>query len=181
MREMRDGANGRYAKRTGGERRQAETEPKASDRWSGKQNGARGGTRGETTIARRDGGTNRKSGTQDGEQGETKSRTGNGKPSRKLEYDEKSNIQFAIQSIQSASRETLHMRNGKAIGIGVMAALVAGLGLTIPATVYADDSTGHSPNQSSAVFSTVRLSSPAYRCLILSPSYSSPTLGTRTR
>lgn len=30
----------------------------------------------------------------------------------------------------------------KAIGIGVMAALVAGLGLSIPATVYADDSTG---------------------------------------
>lgn len=34
------------------------------------------------------------------------------------------------------------MRNGKAIGIGVMAALVAGLGLSVPATVYADDSTG---------------------------------------
>lgn len=30
----------------------------------------------------------------------------------------------------------------KVIGIGVMAALVAGLGLAIPATVYADDSTG---------------------------------------
>lgn len=31
----------------------------------------------------------------------------------------------------------------KAIGIGVMAALVAGLGLSsIPATVYAEDSTG---------------------------------------
>ena len=34
------------------------------------------------------------------------------------------------------------MRKGKAIGIGVMAALVAGLGLSVPATVYADDSTG---------------------------------------
>lgn len=30
----------------------------------------------------------------------------------------------------------------KAIGIGVMAALVAGLGLSVPAAVYADDSTG---------------------------------------
>lgn len=35
----------------------------ASDRWDGKQSGARGGTRGETTIARRDGVTDRKSGT----------------------------------------------------------------------------------------------------------------------
>lgn len=34
------------------------------------------------------------------------------------------------------------MREGKIIGIGVMAALVAGLGLSVPATVYADDSTG---------------------------------------
>lgn len=33
------------------------------------------------------------------------------------------------------------MRKGKIIGIGVMAALVAGLGLSVPATVYADDST----------------------------------------
>lgn len=30
----------------------------------------------------------------------------------------------------------------KVIGIGVMAALVAGLGLSIPATVYADGTTG---------------------------------------
>lgn len=30
------------------------------------------------------------------------------------------------------------MRKGKVIGIGVMAALVAGLGLSVPATVYAD-------------------------------------------
>lgn len=34
------------------------------------------------------------------------------------------------------------MRKGKVIGIGVIAALVAGLGLSVPATVYADDSTG---------------------------------------
>lgn len=33
------------------------------------------------------------------------------------------------------------MRKGKVIGIGVMAVLVAGLGLSVPATVYADDST----------------------------------------
>ena len=63
----------------------------------------------------------------------TASRTGSGTQSCKLEDNGKLNI-------QPTSKETGHMR--KAIGIGVMAALVVGLGLSVPATVYADDSMG---------------------------------------